>query len=219
MTTKAITPWRGLLQATKPGAVVALGPPASRADLEQYVIVMLANIKSAPSTIPDPNAFMIAQRDALASRGYSAAVLRAAYERALTTEEWLPATATMIRVCDEIERKQRKQKAEAAAEAERQRSEARKAQWEDDERAKGIAEIERKLGKKIRPGEIAKTWDAIEAVLGLHARDRWHAAVMKGESWALRAAKFMTTVDPAMKRYGEEYLKVYDRWRELRNGT
>ncbi len=83
---------------------------------------------------------------------------------------------------------------------------------------KGTAEIERKLGKKVRSGEVAKAWDAIEGVLGKHNRNRWHAAVMKGESWALPAAKFMVGVDPEPRPHNEEYLEVSGRWLELKNG-
>ena len=184
------------LVAARQAAELAL-VPATRKDLAHYAAAVSGSFK-VPGAVPNLAAFIKAQTRELERRKYSAEVLEEAYHRALTTEPWIPDTARMVEICDELTEEKRVQLLRLEQDQhDQERSEAARQEVEQQ-----YTELERdhakRLGADYRQGDLRA---AREAIFFVNASvSDWEAALRRETPWAFEIVSFMAA---AWKRRAE----------------
>jgi hypothetical protein len=202
---------------------LSLETPATEVELARYVTVVLASFK-CPSTVTRPKEYMREQRRRLARRGYPADVIRAAFEEALDSEEWLPSTARMIELCEKHMDLRWDQITALQEEEERRIGVETKKRKREEDQQKTIANVKKHFGE-VSDEEVIAAWEAIEEIVG--GLDDWRCDLARGKTWAFDALKEMAKVRGEMDDWDEDEddgsvesprEQAYIRYHDLRHG-
>ncbi|HYL48372.1 MAG TPA: hypothetical protein VET84_03330 [Stellaceae bacterium] len=187
---------RQMLPTLRRGGVVARTPPATKSDLDQFEVLVMAAFKiPGRDVIADPALFVSMQRHILEERRYSTAVIALAFQKLVETEEWLPAkwAATCEAIVREAKKREREE-AEKRADAEEVR---RVHEQLERQKAAELAELRNTVGEYLAQDIIERAYQRIGSLIGEGEQRLWVRAAVACERWAIEAAKFMATFKPA----------------------
>jgi hypothetical protein len=209
VTSRSLTASKMLVPQKKSGSI-ATTPAATSAQLDQYEAMILGSFKvPSDNTIADAAAFVTSQRLALERKGYSWDVIVKAYDRVLAREEWMPATATVLKECrkivDDIKEREREVALEKEERELRERSienEALRRRTDID----GVRRIFKKFGKQITLKEIEDGYNAINKLIGGEI-SIWIHDVYRNQWWTVDACKYMASVYPRITNDMDEQEK------------
>lgn len=172
--------------------------PATREDLREIAAEVLAIFKTpSDAVLPKPGLFLRALTETLRRKNYPAPVIKEALQRAVETEPWTPAIATIVQHCETVQReeRQKRRREKEKIKARRQAEEAKRAtnQYWSDLRAC----YQKRFGTKA-----VKEFDQARLVVETLWRggpftssvEKWKAAIEDGLPWAREAVELMTAV-------------------------
>jgi hypothetical protein len=201
MTMQALTIRNALVQRRT--GVIARTPPATVAELESYTALMLAAFKvPSDNVLADPTAFLTAQRLTLQDRQYSLPVIAEAFRRAAARETWLPSTAVMVGLCEQVVA----EIVQAERQARDERALTRELRERRDRHEQQKAEAYALLKQVLTESEFNNACTAITIVGDW---DEWIRALYGHRAWATEAAKFFATIEP----HGIEKMDTFERLR------